>query len=76
MDPILAGYFQKSMKAGKAWVLPSLENGWRSYPDLKGIRGIFESKTDGVTPTASEAVAAARIRAAFPRDELLLIPKQ
>ena len=30
---------------------------------------------DGVTPTAAEAAAAARIRAAFPNDQLWLIPK-
>ncbi|MCE9547319.1 MAG: hypothetical protein K8T25_17745, partial [Planctomycetia bacterium] len=31
---------------------------------------------DGVTPTPGEAAAAARIRAAFPNDELRLIPKR
>lgn len=31
---------------------------------------------DGVTPTASELAAAARIRAAFPNDKLLLVPKR
>ncbi len=31
---------------------------------------------DGVTPTPAEAAAAARIRAAFPNDELRLIPKR
>ena len=30
---------------------------------------------DGITPTESEAAAAARIRAAFPNDRLWLIPK-
>ena len=30
---------------------------------------------DGITPTTSEA-AAARIRAAFPNDKLLLVPKK
>ena len=30
---------------------------------------------DGVTPTASEAAAAARIRAAFPKDTLIIVPK-
>jgi len=30
---------------------------------------------DGVTPTAAEQAAADRIRAAFPNDELILIPK-
>ena len=31
--------------------------------------------SDGVTPTASEAAAAARIQAAFPNDQLILVPK-
>lgn len=31
---------------------------------------------DGVTPTPSEMAAAARIRAAFPNDKLLLVPKR
>ena len=31
--------------------------------------------SDGVTPTLTEAAAAARIRVAFPRDQLILIPK-
>jgi RHS repeat-associated protein len=31
---------------------------------------------DGVTPTSSEAAAAARIRAAFPNDQLILVSKQ
>jgi hypothetical protein len=31
---------------------------------------------DGVTPTAAEAAAAARIQARFPNDTLLLIPKR
>ncbi|MER9410020.1 RHS repeat-associated core domain-containing protein [Mesorhizobium sp. M0589] len=31
---------------------------------------------DGVTPTPSEAAAAARIRAAFPNDKLLIVPKR
>jgi hypothetical protein len=35
----------------------------------------YTTLADGITPTASEAAAAARIRAAFPNDKLLLIPK-
>jgi filamentous hemagglutinin len=31
---------------------------------------------DGVTPTVSEAAAAARIRARFPNDQLILVSKQ
>ncbi len=34
------------------------------------------TKADGVTPTANEAAAAARIRAAFPNDKLILVPKR
>lgn len=34
------------------------------------------TRADGVTPTASEAAAAARIRAAFPNDKLILVPKR
>ena len=32
--------------------------------------------SDGVTPTATEAAAAARIRTNFPNDELILFPKR
>jgi hypothetical protein len=35
----------------------------------------IDTLPDGITPTAREAAAAARIRAVFPRDELRLIPK-
>jgi filamentous hemagglutinin len=35
----------------------------------------IDTLADGVTPTAREAAAAARIRAAFPNDQLNLIPK-
>jgi filamentous hemagglutinin len=35
----------------------------------------IDTLADGVTPTLAEAAAAARIRAAFPNDELRLIPK-
>jgi filamentous hemagglutinin len=35
----------------------------------------IDTLADGVTPTPAEAAAAARIRAAFPNDELRLIPK-
>jgi hypothetical protein len=34
-----------------------------------------DTLSDGITPTPREAAAAARIRAAFPNDELRLIPK-
>jgi filamentous hemagglutinin len=33
-------------------------------------------KADGKTPIPSEAAAAARIRAAFPKDKLVLVPKR
>lgn len=35
----------------------------------------IDTLADGITPTLAEAAAAARIRAAFPNDELRLIPK-
>ena len=35
----------------------------------------IDTLPDGITPTPREAAAAARIRAAFPNDELRLIPK-
>jgi hypothetical protein len=35
----------------------------------------IDTLADGITPTPAEAAAAARIRAAFPNDELRLIPK-
>lgn len=34
-----------------------------------------DTLADGVTPTAREAAAAARISAAFPNDQLILVPK-
>jgi filamentous hemagglutinin len=36
----------------------------------------IDTLADGVTPTAAEAAAAARIEAAFPKDELILVPKK
>lgn len=55
-----------------------------TYVDITGIAPngrtvriqTVTTLADGVTPTASEAVAAARIRAAFPNDKLLLVPKR
>jgi filamentous hemagglutinin len=35
----------------------------------------IDTLADGVTPTANEAAAAARIRARFPNDRLILVPK-
>ena len=35
----------------------------------------IDTLSDGLTPTSREAAAAARVRAAFPNDELRLIPK-
>ncbi len=35
----------------------------------------IDTLADGVTPTIREAENAARIRAAFPDDHLLLVPK-
>ncbi|KIP17142.1 hypothetical protein KY49_6859 [Burkholderia sp. MSHR3999] len=35
----------------------------------------ISTQSDGITPTPSEAAAAARIRATFPDDKLILIPK-
>jgi filamentous hemagglutinin len=36
----------------------------------------IDTLADGVTPTQAEAAARDRIRAAFPNDELILIPKR
>ena len=55
-----------------------------TYVDITGIAPngrtvriqTVTTLADGVTPTASEAAAAARIRAAFPNDKLLLVPKR
>jgi hypothetical protein len=55
-------------------------------PDLKATRIVngnletvriqtIDTLADGITPTAAEAAAAARIRAAFPNQKLILIPK-
>lgn len=53
-----------------------------TWVDITATNGtkIFRIQTvttlaDGVTPTASEAAAAARIRAAFPNDQLILVSK-
>lgn len=53
-----------------------------TFVDITAVRGssviriqTITTLADGVTPTASEAAAAARIRAAFPNDVLILIPK-
>lgn len=35
----------------------------------------IDTLADGLTPTLREAAAAARIRAAFPNDPLILVPK-
>jgi RHS repeat-associated protein len=53
-----------------------------TFVDLTAMKGsktiriqTINTLADGVTPTPSETAAAARIRAAFPNDELRLIPK-
>jgi hypothetical protein len=34
------------------------------------------TRADGVTPIPSEAAAAARIQAAYPNDQLIIVPKR
>jgi RHS repeat-associated protein len=53
-----------------------------TYVDLTATNGTstiriqtVDTLADGVTPTPDEAAAAARIRTAFPNDQLILIPK-
>ena len=52
---------------------------WVDITATDGVRTIrvqtYTTMADGITPTASEAAAAERIRAAFPNDRLCLIPK-
>lgn len=52
---------------------------WVDITATDGTRTIriqtVDTLADGVTPTLSEAAAAERIRAAFPGDELILVPK-
>jgi filamentous hemagglutinin len=56
--------------------------GW-AWVDITAANGTQTTRiqtvttlADGVTPTATEAAAAARIRAAFPNDTLILVSKQ
>lgn len=48
------------------------------HPLMLEPRSLMKVSTlaDGVTPTATEAAAAARIRAAYPNDQLLIVPKK
>ena len=56
---------------GGTWVDITARNPDGSFTRVQSI----DTLVDGVTPTTGEAAAAARIRAAFPNDKLILIPK-
>jgi RHS repeat-associated protein len=71
-------------RAAEEWI-PGPGGGARggSWVDITATNGTQTTRiqtvttlADGVTPTASEAAAAARIRAAFPNDTLILVSKQ
>jgi hypothetical protein len=71
-------------RAAEEWI-PGPGGGARggSWVDITATNGTQTTRiqtvttlADGVTPTATEAAAAARIRAAFPNDTLILVSKQ
>lgn len=71
-------------RAAEEWI-PGPGGGARggTWVDITATNGTQTTRiqtvatlADGVTPTASEAAAAARIRAAFPNDTLILVSKQ
>lgn len=71
-------------RAAEEWI-PGPGGGTRggTWVDITATNGTQTTRiqtvttlADGVTPTASEAAAAARIRAAFPNDRLILVSKQ
>ena len=70
-------------RASEEWI-PGLGGGTKggTFVDITATNGTstvriqtISTLADGVTPTPSEAAAAARIRAAFPNDLLHLVPK-
>ena len=70
-------------RASEEWIPgPGGGTAGGTFVDLTATNGssVFRIQTistlsDGITPTASEAAAAARIQTAFPNDQLLLVPK-
>jgi len=70
-------------RASEEWI-PGPGGGTRggTFVDITATNGSSTVRTqtvttlsDGITPTPAEAAAAARIRAAFPNDELRIVPK-
>lgn len=70
-------------RAAEEWIPgPNGSTKGGTWVDLTATNGTQTTRiqtvttlADGVTPTTSEAAAAARIRAAFPNDQLILVSK-